>query len=359
MTVAHPAGGEAKIPMNPPDLSIIIVNWRSRTFVRQCLATLFDNNTILACEIIVIDNASFDGVAEMLAAEFPQVIFLQCDRNVGFAAANNLAFARSRGRYILFLNPDTEVQGQAIQTLVSALDLLPDAGMVGARLLNSDLSLQTTCITSAPALLNQTLNSDLLRTAFPRWKLWGMRALFDSSRSPVQVEAISGACMLARRSVLDRVGAFSTEYFMYAEDMDLCIKITRAGSAIYYVPNATIIHHAGGSSSLRRESNFCSIMVRKSLVRFFALHRGRPYAFLYRTSLVFASTFRIFFLTLAFPILLQHRGFPLAAQPLRKWFSIFLWSLGLTSWAAQRPQEQPPPSANPRSLSEGQALHPQ
>jgi N-acetylglucosaminyl-diphospho-decaprenol L-rhamnosyltransferase len=345
--------------MNSPDLSIIIINWKSHGFVRQCLAALFDNETTLTYEVLVVDNASFDGIAEMLASEFPQVTFIQCEHNLGFAGANNLAFGCSRGRNILFLNPDTEVMGNAIQTLVSALELLPDAGMVGARLLNSDLSLQTTCVTSAPGLLNQTLNSNLLRRAFPKWKLWGMKALFESSKSPVQVEAISGACMLARRSVLNRVGAFSTRYFMYAEDMDLCVRITQAGSAIYYVPEASIIHHAGGSSSMRQESDFSSLMVRQSLMLFFVLHRGKTYAALYRASLAFASALRIFFLLIAFPVLLNRRGFPVATQPLRKWFKIFLWSLGLRSSAAPGPKEQPPSSTIRCDLTDAPVIHQQ
>lgn len=343
--------------MDSPDLSIIIVNWKSRDFVRECLATLFRNNATLIYEVLVVDNASFDGIAEMLASEFPQATFIQCENNVGFAGANNLAFGCSRGRNILFLNPDTEVIGSAIQTLVSALELLPDAGIVGARLLNSDLSLQTTCVTSAPGLLNQTLNSDLLRTAFPKWKLWGMRALFESSKDPVQVEAISGACMLARRSVLNRVGAFSTQYFMYAEDMDLCVKISRAGSAIYYVPEASVIHHAGGSSAQCQESDFSSLVLRESLMRFFMLHRGRTYAALYRTSLVFASALRVFFLLIAFPILLNRRGFPRASQPLRKWFNIFLWSAGLRPSAMPGLREQPRSSDIRCDITDAPVIH--
>ncbi|WP_348266543.1 glycosyltransferase family 2 protein [Edaphobacter paludis] len=331
--------------MNSPDLSIIIINWKSRDFVGQCLATLFGNNTTLIYEVIVVDNASFDGIAGMLASEFPQVTFIQCEHNLGFAGANNLAFARSRGRNVLFLNPDTEIVGDAIQVLVSTLERLPDAGMVGARLLNSDLSLQTTCVTSVPGLLNQTLNSHHLRTAFPRWKLWGMRALFESSKQPVQVQAISGACMLARRGVLNRVGAFSTQYFMYAEDMDLCVKITQAGSAIYYVPEASIIHHGGGSSARRQESDFSSLMIRESLMRFFALHRGRAYAASYRASLVVASALRILFLLIVFPILFNRRGFSGAVQPLRKWFNIFLWSVGLRPTALSRSLDEPAASA--------------
>lgn len=329
MTPTRPKQEEADLTVPCFDLSIIIVNWRSEVYVRQCVASLLRYEIAYTFEVIVIDNASFDGVDAMLASEFPNVIFLQGARNLGFGAANNLAFAHSRGERVLFLNPDTEVQAGAIETLVSSLDALPDAGMVGARLLNSDGSLQTTCVTSTPALLNQILNIDLLRRAFPRWKLWGMQALYNSGHSPAPVEAISGACMLARRTVIERVGAFSTEYFMYAEDMDLCVKITRSGSCIYYVPDAVVLHHGGGSSCLRRESNFSSIMLRLSLLRFFVLHRGKPYAALYRTSLILAASIRLLLLAIAFPLLLQKRGLQLAAQPVRKWSAILLWSLGL------------------------------
>lgn len=231
--------------------------------------------------------------------------------------------------------------------------------MVGARLLNSDLSLQTTCVTSVPGLLNQTLNFHQLRTAFPKWKLWGMRALFERSKQPVQVQAISGACMLARRAVLNRVGAFSTQYFMYAEDMDLCVKITQAGSAIYYVPDASIIHHGGGSSARRQESDFSSLMIRESLMRFFVRHRGRTYAALYRTSLVVASALRILLLIIAFPIMFNRGGFSGAVQPLRKWFNIFLWSIGLRSFAMSRPQEQPLASGVRCDLADAPAIHQQ
>ena len=146
--------------------------------------------------------------------------------------------------------------------------------------------------------------------------------------------------MLARRSVLNGLGAFSTQYFMYAEDMDLCIKIRRAGSAIYYVPEASVVHHAGGSSVKCQESDFSSLVVRESLMRFFVLHRGKIYAVLYRTSLVFASALRILLLVIAFPGLLSRRGSFGAVQPLRKWSNIFLWSIGLRSSAIPRPHEQ-------------------
>src|SRR6202000_518737 len=184
------------------DLSIIIINWKSKVFVQECLKSIYDTVDTLRYEVIVVDNASYDGCGAMIESQFPEAIFIQSTRNLGFAGANNLAFAQCHGLNVMFLNPDTEIQGAAIQTLVTALESTPDAGMVGARFLNSDLSLQTTCITALPTIMNQSLGSNGLRKTFPRWSIWGMRPLFQSISRPTPVEAISGACMLAKSEIV-------------------------------------------------------------------------------------------------------------------------------------------------------------
>jgi N-acetylglucosaminyl-diphospho-decaprenol L-rhamnosyltransferase len=338
--------------MNPPDLSIIIINWNSQAFVAQCLTSIRKNAGVLALEILLVDNASYDGCEEMVKSQFPDVIFIQSEQNLGFAGANNLAFVHSTGRNILFLNPDTEIQGFALQKLVSGLESLSDAGMVGAHLLNSDLSIQTTCITAVPAILNQTLNSDHLRKAFPKWKIWGMRALFEKNNNPVQVEAISGACMLGRRETIERVGVFSTDYFMYAEDMDLCVKLAKAGLKIYYIPDAMIVHYAGGSSSSLEEKNFSSIVLRESMVRFLKIHRGPLYAAIYRSSIVFISVLRIILLVVASPILIPRMGFRFLSRALTKWCSILLWSLGMARWSSQQSRIRKSQGENFEKLTE-------
>ena len=214
--------------------------------------------------------------------------------------------------------------------------------MVGARLLNSDFSLQTTCITALPSILNQTLNTDYLRKTFPCWSIWGMQPLFENRNVPSRVEAISGACMLARREVVEQIGCFSTDYFMYSEDMDLCKKVAKAGKQIYYVPEATIVHHAGGSSSRREESNFSSIALRESLVHYLELHRGRVYAAAYRGVTVLGCAVRLLLLAFALPMALSARGRSRLARAAGKWMSILLWSLGLNTWARQQPVRDQP-----------------
>ena len=236
-------GGSVR-PASPPELSIIIVNWNSAEFVRKCLASIYRNTTGLNFEIVVVDGASFDGCGEMLAKEFPQVHFVQSPKNVGFGGCNNLGFEKAAGEFVLLLNPDTELKGPAAAVLLHQLRATPGVGMVGARLLNSDGSLQTSCVQSLPTPLNQALDLEFLRKRFPNSRLWGISALWQSS--PAEVEAISGACMLLRCETFRRVGGFGSQYFMYGEDMDLCAKVRNAGLKIYYEPRAEVIHHGGG-----------------------------------------------------------------------------------------------------------------
>jgi N-acetylglucosaminyl-diphospho-decaprenol L-rhamnosyltransferase len=313
--------------MTPLDLSIIIVNWKSVEFTRKCLASIYPNTGHLLCEVIVVDNASFDGCDRMVKAEFPQVVFLQSDVNLGFAGANNLAFDRSCGRNILFLNPDTELQGSALQALVSALESLPEAGMVGALLLNPDLTMQTTCVTALPSILNQNLNANVLRSTFPKWRIWGMLPLYVRGDAPRIAEAISGACMGARRGVIEQVAGFTTDYFMYAEDMDLCTKIRKAGWEIYYVPEARIVHYGGGSSS-HKETNFSSLVMRESVARYMKLHRGHSYALLYRLATALVSVCRILMLVAALPAAIRPGVYEVLSRALSKWSAILAWSVG-------------------------------
>src|SRR5262249_12335433 len=154
-------------------------------------------------EILVVDNASFDGCSEMIENEFPAVRFIQSHENLGFARANNLAFKHSTGRILLFLNPDTEVVGPAVASMVASLEAMPDAGVVGAKLLNSDYSLQTSCVQSFPSILNQVFDADYLRAMLPNSSLWGNKVLFQDSRDPRPVDGITGACLMVRRRVFE------------------------------------------------------------------------------------------------------------------------------------------------------------
>jgi N-acetylglucosaminyl-diphospho-decaprenol L-rhamnosyltransferase len=215
----------------PPELSIIIVNWNSAEYLSRCLGRIFSNCRGLNFEVLVADNASYDGCAEMLAQYFPQVHFLQLPNNLGFAAANNLAFAFSTGRNLLFLNPDTEVVGDALPRMLKALAAAPDAGIVGPRLVGPDFSPQWNCMRCVPTILNQLLDSSFSRKFLPRW--WGFDVVARESHNPVSVQLVPGTCLMVRRDVFTQTGLFNRAFFMYVEDVDLCCQSRKLGWKTY------------------------------------------------------------------------------------------------------------------------------
>jgi N-acetylglucosaminyl-diphospho-decaprenol L-rhamnosyltransferase len=312
------------------DLSIIIINWRSLGYLRPCLASIYANTQGVKFEIIVVDNASFDGCGEMLRSLFPEVHFLQSEKNLGFSQANNLASLTAKGRNILFLNPDTEIIGSAIPVMMSSLESLNDAGIVGCKLLNSDHTVQMSCIQRFPSIWNQVLDADYFHKLIPQLMFWTIRPLI--SKSAVMVDVISGACLMIRRDVFDRVGQFTVSYFMYSEDVDLCYKVRQGGMKNYYDGNATVIHHGGGSSGSKQD-HFTAVMMKQSRLIFFRNRHSRFYAFVYRLCMASAAISRI---TILIVILLltigkfrRHR----LCFALGKWAKIFRWSIGLETWA--------------------------
>lgn len=308
------------------DLSIIIVNWNSADLLKKCIATIHDGTHGLQYEIIVIDSGSFDGCQEMLWENYPQVRFMQSEENVGFARANNLAFRNSRGRSILFLNPDTEIVGSAICTMHHHLQALPDAGAIGCRLLNADRTIQTSCIQSFPTILNQAFDAEWLRERWPRWSLWGTAPLYETGDAPKPADAIAGACLMLRREVFEKVKLFSEDYFMYAEDVDLSFKIKDAGYQNYYIPAATVVHYGGGSSS-EAPSNFSVVMMRESICLFLRKTKGPSYAFAYRISILLCALVRLMFLEAGKfyqRVCSRRRAFD---GSLQKWRAVMCWSI--------------------------------
>jgi GT2 family glycosyltransferase len=309
--------------MSTVDVSILIVNWNSCEYLKKCVESIVGNTHGVSYEVIVVDSASFDGADSMLAGEFPQVRFIQSTVNLGFAKGSNVAFQASVGEVLLFLNPDTEVAGPAIEAMFAALTSLPGAGAVGCKLLNSDGSVQTSCVQAIPTVLNQTLDSEYLREKWPASSLWGMKALRADPSVPHEVEAISGACLMMRRSVFESVGGFSEDYFMYAEDIDLAQKVRAAGYRNFFVGNGSMVHH-GGSSSQQAPSTFSVVMTREAIWRFLRKSRGSVYAFLYRMSMGLSALGRVLLLGVAS---ILRRKNDATALSYRKWVAVLRWSL--------------------------------
>jgi GT2 family glycosyltransferase len=307
---------------NHVDVSIVIVNWNSREYLRRCLESIRTHTRSVRYEVVVIDSGSFDGCGEMLAEQFPDVRFIQSDANLGFARANNRAFQESVGESVLFLNPDTELVGPAIDVMHAMLTTLPSAGIIGCKLLNADGSVQTSCIQSIPTIVNQLLDSEFLRSRWPQSALWGMAPLHDASAEPSTVEAVSGACLMLSRATFEQVGRFSEDYFMYAEDMDLCDKVARAGYLNYYAPQAIVTHFGGGSSE-QKVSTFTAVMLPEAIWRFLRKTRGGLYATGYRLAMLVSAVGRLIALSVA-RVARPSAG---ASASSRKWFAVLKWSL--------------------------------
>lgn len=280
-----------------------------------------------------MDNASFDGSEQMIKKEFDTVRFIQSQQNLGFSRGNNLGFEHSVGRILLFLNPDTELVGPALECMVASMESLPDAGAIGPKLLNSDHSIQTSCLQSFPSIFNQAFSADCLRKMFPTWSLWGNRALFTDISRPVYVEGISGACLMVRRTAFVHVGQFTSTYFMYGEDMDLCYKLQAAGWRNYYVPGAIVIHHGGQSTTAQSDKQFSSVVMRESLFRFMRIHYGGFYARLFQLITALAALCRLSLLGVAMAFSSAHAKRNSLLLSFSKWFRVLRWALGLESWA--------------------------
>jgi len=307
------------------DVSIICVNWNSLDYLLECIASIYEHTGGIAFEIVVVDNASPEGRVETLSDRFPEVKIVQSEKNVGFAGANNLGFWHSKGQHILLLNPDTKLMGPAINIMLEYLKSLPDAGVVGCKLLNTDLSISTSSIQTFPTIVNQLLNVEYLRLTFPSCFLWNIAPLFEENLYPVKVDIIPGACMMLKRDAFERVGLLTEDYFMYAEDIDLNYKLRRLGLSSYYVGQAQIVHHGGRSSSRQKVSQWSTVMTYDAMMRFYRMSRGRMYAALYRAAMGFAATVRLTLLVMMFPFG-DRQGIRLAAA---KWSTVLKWSLGV------------------------------
>ncbi len=255
------------------DVSVIIVNWNTRELLRDCLASVYAETRGIGLEVIVVDNASSDGSAVMVEAEFPQVRLIRNPDNRGFAAANNQGIAIATGRYVLLLNSDTRVLDRAISRSVEFADAHPEAGVVGCRTLLPDGTVQQNCY-QFPSLLNLGLSLSRLPMLFPRNRFFGRaRMTWWAYDTVMPVDVVAGCFMLVRREALDQVGPMAEEYFMYSEDTDWCWRFHRAGWKVLYTPEPTITHYWKGSSSQCAAD--MHILQRRSVLMFLEKKSGK------------------------------------------------------------------------------------
>lgn len=254
------------------DLSIVVVTYNVRDLLQRCLESLSGGAPDRSLEVLVVDNGSNDGTDEMMRRDFPEVVFIRNQTNRGFTAANNQATARARGKAVLYLNPDTEVTPGALEAMLSYLEANPDVGVVGPWLTYPNGQTQPSR-RRFPTPLTAMVESTLVQRWWPRCPAVARYFVTDRPATEAQnVDWLVGACLLVRREVVDAVDGFDERFFMYSEELDLCLRIRQRGWRVAYLPEARVIHHEGRSSEqnlARRSQNF-----NESKCRYFEKHFG-------------------------------------------------------------------------------------
>lgn len=251
-------------------ISIVIVNWNTAELLRRCLQSIRQNAGAVNKEITVVDNASTDGSVDVVRSEFPDVRLIANPDNLGYAEGNNIGIECSSGDFVLLLNPDTEIQPGAIEALVDCLNRHPDASAVAPRLIYPDGRVQSSCrgFPEPSSLMFDYLH---LAKLFPKSKRFGAYRMtwFDYDHE-ADVDQPMASCLMIRRTAIEDIGVFDTQFPIFFNDVDWCYRSKQNGWKIYFTPQAEVVHHVGGSTrqvkpAMIRESHL-------SLKRFYEKH---------------------------------------------------------------------------------------
>ncbi len=230
------------------DVSVILVSYNTREVLRECLLSIIAGTDGLNIEILVVDNASSDGSPEMISAEFPQTLLLRSEVNLGFGAANNLALEIASGRYFVLLNSDAFLTPGALRQAIQHMEEEPECGLGGGRLVGRDGFPQPSS-RSFHSVLNDLLVLSGLAARYPTSRFFGR---FDRTWAdpgmPARVDWVPGAFSILRPEALRRTGYFDPAFFLYYEEVDLCLRFKRSGFAVWYWPDIVIVHLGGESS---------------------------------------------------------------------------------------------------------------
>jgi N-acetylglucosaminyl-diphospho-decaprenol L-rhamnosyltransferase len=236
-----------------PDLSVVVLSWNTLELTRRCLHSVFGADQGVALEVIVVENASHDGSAEMVAREFPAARLVRNERNEGYARGNNQGIALANAPLVLLLNSDAEVQPGAIRSLVDFLRAEPAYGGAAPRLVNADGSVQRACM-RFPGLAVGLLYDSWFERRFGRSRAVRRYFMEDFDHlHDADVDQPPGACLLLRRDLLARIGGFDESLFLFFNDVELCRAIADTGLKIRYLAGPAVLHHGGRSTAQYRD----------------------------------------------------------------------------------------------------------
>jgi len=237
-------------------LSIITVSFNTKPLLKQCMESVYQNLDNIEHEIFIVDNNSQDGSPGMVKESFPDVKLIENKENMGFAKANNQALKQAKGEYLLLLNSDTIVLPGTLNIMMDFMDANPKVGGLGAKLVDQDLNLQTSC-RHFPTLF--TVFSQLfgLSAMFPKSKIFGRYDMSYWDHGQIRkVDCVPGTSLLVRKKAMQEVGLLDKNYFMYFEDTDWCYRFARAGWKVVFLPDAKVIHLGGASAAKSNRGPF-------------------------------------------------------------------------------------------------------
>ncbi|HUI63793.1 MAG TPA: glycosyltransferase family 2 protein [Bacteroidota bacterium] len=267
---------------NRPDVSIVFTHWNVRDMLRNCLHSVKEKTLGLTYEIIIVDDGSTDGSVEMIRSEFPEVTLIANETNIGVAKSYNKGVARARGRFVQMLNTDMVLVNNAVKLLLDFLTAHPEAGACAGKLRNTDMSPQLS-YGSFPGVLQAFSEAFALRHILPfiRWPQAGV-CPDDSITEPLEAEYLSGADMLIRKEVIDKIGFFDDRYTSYCEETDFCYRIRHETPwRLFYVPTAEIIHFGGQSFS--KVPEYRLRLMYSGYNKFLTKHHGWVYSLITRS----------------------------------------------------------------------------
>jgi GT2 family glycosyltransferase len=260
-----------------PEITISIVNTNNRDVALQCLRSIYATCSEMLLEIIIVNNACTDGSSEAIRNHYPDVKIIEHEEMLGFSTNNNLALSKAAGRYLMLLNDDTITLSGAFQAMLSFADSHPDVGVVGANLLNPDMTSQK-CYDFSPNPFYDGLQP------FSEW-LVPMRKFVSK---PLEVDIVNGACMLVRTSAAQKIGYLDTRFDpLYSEEVDWCFRFKKSGWKIYHLPNARVIHLCGATMNRTPIARYERIFEKKAL--FFRKHYGKWTVLTYKLCLFLAN----------------------------------------------------------------------
>ncbi len=274
-------------------LSVVIVNYNVKFFLEQCLQSVFASGKNIDMEVFVVDNNSVDGSVPWIREKFPQVKIIANKKNVGFSSANNQAIRQSKGKYVLLLNPDTVVEDNTFEKVLDFMEKTPDAGGLGVKMIDGKGDFLPESKRGLPTPSVAFYKIFGLAALFPKSKIFGKYHLgFLDNQKIHQVDVLSGAFMLLRRSALEKSGYLDETFFMYGEDIDLSYRIVQAGYKNYYFPETRIIHYKGESTK-KSSINYVFVFY-NAMIIFAQKHFSKKNARLFSFFINIAIYFRAF-----------------------------------------------------------------